>query len=124
MKRLKAPPTIIIRNSQGDLTFKCASNGRLDLPNMDRYTAGIELSNACRSYYTRRVKAAESVKRKLGLCGSGGFEDKTPVEEIEENVSEDEGYRTTQRPATRRERKHTTIDAQMERLKKELVGGF
>ena len=110
------PPTILIQNSDGEVTSKSVSNGRIDLPNimnMDKYTAGIELSNACRNYYTRRLRAAEGVKRKLGLS--------VPYKEQnnEGNISEDEGY-TTQRPVPRRS---TSIDKAMDRLKRELVSG-
>ena len=31
----------------------------------DSYTASIELSNACRQFYVKRVRAAESVRKKL-----------------------------------------------------------
>ena len=34
---------------------------------LDKYTAGIELSNACRQFYVNRVKASAKVKERLGL---------------------------------------------------------
>lgn len=34
---------------------------------LDRYTAGIELSNACRKFYVSRLAAAERAKQRLGL---------------------------------------------------------
>ena len=34
---------------------------------LDRYTAGIELSNACRKFYVSRLAAAERAKNRLGL---------------------------------------------------------
>ena len=37
---------------------------------MDSYTAGIELSNACRQFYVTRLKAANQVKQRLGLIDS------------------------------------------------------
>ena len=37
---------------------------------MDSYTAGIELSNACRQFYVTRLKAANQVKQRLGLIES------------------------------------------------------
>ena len=40
-------------------------------PPMDKYTAGIELSNACRQFYVTRLKAAGKVKERLGL--TNGF---------------------------------------------------
>ena len=38
---------------------------------MDKYTAGIELSNACRQFYVTRLKAAGKVKERLGLNNNG-----------------------------------------------------
>ena len=46
------PPKIYVQNVDGDV---------------DRYTAGIELSNACRSFYVSRLKAANALKQALGL---------------------------------------------------------
>ncbi len=50
-------PTIVIEGENGET--------------MDKYTAGIELSNACRRFYVSRLQAAEKVKEKLGLVGVG-----------------------------------------------------
>ena len=42
----------------------------LDSETMDSYTAGIELSNACREFYVKRQKDAESLKSKLAANGT------------------------------------------------------
>ena len=48
-------------------TPKIVIDGISDGQPMDKYTAGIELSNACRQFYVTRLKAAGKVKERLGL---------------------------------------------------------
>ena len=48
-------------------TPKIVIDGTNDGQPMDKYTAGIELSNACRQFYVTRLKAAGKVKERLGL---------------------------------------------------------
>ncbi len=59
IRTLLTTPKIVIEDTSGG-----------DAP-MDKYTAGIELSNACRQFYVTRLKAAGKVKERLGL--SNGF---------------------------------------------------
>ena len=66
---------------------------------MDKYTAGIELSNACRQFYVTRVKAAGKVKERLGLCNDGtnsasGSSSADPRQTRDELSSEDETLTT------------------------------
>ena len=60
---------------------------------MDKYTAGIELSNACRQFYVTRLKAAGKVKDRLGLSNG--------INREQEECTENTGYET----------KHTYEDA-------------
>ena len=53
--RMDPTPKIYVQNVDGDV---------------DPYTAGIELSNACRSFYVSRLKAANALKQALGLEGT------------------------------------------------------
>ncbi len=55
IRTLLAVPKIVIDSSCDDAP-------------MDKYTAGIELSNACRQFYVTRLKAAGKVKERLGLA--------------------------------------------------------
>ena len=52
---------------------------------MDKYTAGIELSNACRQFYVTRLKAAGKVKDRLGLSNGISSEQ----EECTENTGDE-----------------------------------
>ena len=52
---------------------------------MDKYTAGIELSNACRQFYVTRLKAAGKVKDCLGLSNGINREQ----EECTENTGDE-----------------------------------
>ena len=52
---------------------------------MDKYTAGIELSNACRQFYVTRLKAAGKVKDRLGLSNGINREQ----EECTENTGDE-----------------------------------
>jgi hypothetical protein len=62
-------PALLIQNSKGELSLQqagaaCPVPG---MERMDKYTAGIELSNACRTYYASRLRTAEGMKKKLSL---------------------------------------------------------
>ena len=46
------PPTICIQGVDGE-------------EEVDKYTEGIELSNACRNFYVYRLKTADGMKKKL-----------------------------------------------------------
>ena len=57
MRRLLTVPKICVEN--------------INDGTMDKYTAGIELSNACRQFYVSRLKAAGKIKERLELADSG-----------------------------------------------------
>ena len=51
----------------------------------DDYTASIELSNACREFYTNRLKATESFKKNLG-CGRATGYRRTSIDDAMEKL--------------------------------------
>lgn len=75
---------------------------------MDKYTASIELSNACRQFYKSRVEAAHCIKsrweRHSSLCRTGNDND-----------------RPADNSTTRRQR--NSIDVAMDKLRTEMVSG-
>ena len=73
----------------------------VDGQEMDKYTAGIELSNTCRNVYVSRLQAAESVRKKL-LCDA--------IDGNENGVNPQSPHR-----------RKTSIDEAMEILKREMV---
>ena len=127
IKKRWMAPAILVQNSDGELFLKHVTDknqsgatriGGIELSGMDKYTAGIELSNACRSYYARRLRTAEGMKKKLSLPPSAVPSSTSPGKtHVAEDV--DEGY-ITQRP-TYTARKQTSIDKAMDKLRNELV---
>ena len=83
MRRLLTVPKICVENDN-------------DEP-MDKYTAGIELSNACRQFYVSRVKAAGKIQGTIGIRPIPGINSHTDssFRESNQNVdtlsSEDDG---------------------------------
>ena len=51
----------------------------------DDYTASIELSNACREFYTNRLKATESFKQNLGSSRATGYR-RTSIDDAMEKL--------------------------------------
>ena len=122
-------PQIVIHGADGDdpgpgptlpQPAGCGAGAGLAVPaaGMDKYTAGIELSNACRDFYVSRLQAAESMHRKLFLtkdpvgppgerCGRAGQGDVESPEQPPVPVSSGS----------------PSLDKAMVVLRKEMVGG-
>ncbi|GAB1600462.1 putative uncharacterized protein DDB_G0272516 [Argonauta hians] len=73
----------------------------------DKYTASIELSNACREFYRSRIKAAEIARKKLE-CDSN----------FDKNAAGSNSSSSNSNNQTRK--KKTTIDIAMEQLRREM----
>ncbi|XP_029640199.1 putative uncharacterized protein DDB_G0272516 [Octopus sinensis] len=71
----------------------------------DKYTASIELSNACREFYRSRIKAAEIARKKL---------------ECDSNFDKSDTGSNSTGANNHRVRKKTTIDIAMEQLRREM----
>ena len=155
--RRRMAPSILVQNSEGELTLKHVTDKQttssgLELSAMDKYTAGIELSNACRSYYARRLRASEGMKRKLTTppssssssyssssassssysCADGktfsvqSDSANCDVNRTERKTAEEEDVDEDEGYTTHKPspRKHTSIDKAMDTLRNELVSYF
>ena len=120
MRRLLTVPKICVENVN-------------DEP-MDKYTAGIELSNACRQFYVSRVKAAGKIKERLELADTGiNYHTDSSSRESNQNVdtlsSEDDGVtinglgESAQTPSDQKVKntRKSRIEKAMDVLKNEMV---
>ena len=81
----------------------------LNSENMDSYTAGIELSNACREFYVKRQKDAESLKSKLSTTS-------------QQKQSEESNYSSPLKPKPSEGKSETgTLQPKLDLLKEQLV---
>ena len=100
----------------------------------DHYTAGIELSNACRSFYVNRVKAAQQLKKRLDTLPASVAKaaearklsqekDTDPCEQDEQEGDHTETIccSPTTSPSSTCKRGFTSIDRAMMALRHELV---
>ena len=98
---------------------------------MDKYTAGIELSNACRQFYVTRLKAASNVKNRLGLSNGISSEEEECTENIGDETKhtyQDAGEASPSRQILgaksaeqQKTTKHGKIESAMATLKYEMV---
>lgn len=79
----------------------------------DKYTASIELSNACREFYRSRIKAAEVARKRLQSDAS----DETGSDSAEGTSSSS----SLSSSSSESNRKKTTIDVAMEQLRREMA---
>lgn len=79
---------------------------------MDKYTASIELSNACRQFYKSRVEAADCIKsrweRHAQHTRSPGNDNDRPADDN----------------STAQRRQRNSIDEAMDKLRTEMVSGW
>ena len=93
---------------------------------MDKYTAGIELSNACRQFYVTRLKAAGKVKERLGLangeaCTEGDTETKHTCDQGPSRRAVDSAGKSADAKGSTGSGARSSIQSKMTQLKQEMV---
>lgn len=86
----------------------------------DKYTASIELSNACREFYRSRIKAAEVARKRVESDAS----DETGSDSAEgssTSASSSSSSLSSSSSSSDSNRKKTTIDVAMEQLRREMA---